>query len=97
MQDYVFRQIGESIGMPPLFIIDLRPVSWVMCIVTNHEIAEQISRSSKALPYSTPKSPTMGAFEPILGQHSIVSTQVRSRFLLPLKRVVLSTTDLSEK
>lgn len=75
--DYVFHQIGQSVGMPPILILDMRPFFWIMCLVFNHDVAEQISRSTKSLPYSTPKSPTMGAFVPIIGPHSIISAQVR--------------------
>ncbi|KAL1305714.1 hypothetical protein AAFC00_007301 [Neodothiora populina] len=73
--DYVFRQIGQSIGCPPIVILDMRPFFYVMCLVFSHDVAEQISRSSKEFPYSTPKSPTMGALTPIIGPHSIISSQ----------------------
>ncbi|KAF1346945.1 cytochrome P450 [Delphinella strobiligena] len=73
--DYVFRQIGQSVGMPPILILDMRPFFWIMCLVFNHDVAEQISRSTKSLPCSTPKSPTMGAFVPIVGSHSIIGAQ----------------------
>lgn len=53
----------------------MRPVFWVMCLVFSHDIAEQISRGTKSFPYSTPKSPSVGAFTPIIGPHSIISAQ----------------------
>ncbi|GKZ18947.1 hypothetical protein AbraIFM66951_001907 [Aspergillus brasiliensis] len=71
--DIVFREIQEHLGNPPLMLFDLRPVQYRLCVVGSHEVAEQISRSTKSFPYSMQKSPTMGAFEPLLGPHSIVT------------------------
>lgn len=57
--DYVFSDIVKEGGSPDLTFIDLRPVNFGMLIVGSHYIAEQITRSSKTLPYSVEKSPTM--------------------------------------
>ena len=56
--------------------MDTRPVSYALCIVLSHDVAEQISRSSKQFPYSTPKSPTFQELVPIVGSHSIILSQV---------------------
>ncbi|RAH60890.1 cytochrome P450 monooxygenase [Aspergillus piperis CBS 112811] len=73
--DIVFQEIQEHLGNPPLILYDLRPVQFRLCVVGSHEVAEQIARSSKSFPYSMKKSPTMGALEPLLGPHSIITQQ----------------------
>ena len=65
----------KDMGNPSLFLLDLRPVSYPMCVVTNHEVAEQISRTSKLFPWSTPKSPTLGDLVHLVGPHSILTLQ----------------------
>ena len=74
--DYVFWQIAKAAGNPPILLMDLRPVSYALCVVLSHDVAEQISRSSKQFPYSTPKSPTFQELVPIVGSHSIILSQV---------------------
>lgn len=55
---------------------DLRPVQFRLCVVGSHEVAEQISRSTKSFPYGMKKSPTMDALEPLLGPYSIITQEV---------------------
>ena len=74
--DYVFWQIAKAAGNPPILLMDIRPVSYALCVVLSHDVAEQISRSSKQFPYSTPKSPTFQELVPIVGSHSIILSQV---------------------
>jgi hypothetical protein len=66
----------DQLGNPPLFIADLRPINHVICIVCNHEVAEQISKSSNLFQYSTPKSPTIWRFQDMFGVRSILSAEV---------------------
>lgn len=68
----------EEIGNPPIMLLDLRPVSRPLLVIRSHEIAEQVSRQSKMWPYSAPKSDTMMYLTPLLGEKSIVMSQVRS-------------------
>ncbi|OCL10401.1 cytochrome P450 [Glonium stellatum] len=70
--DYVFCQMAKAAGSPPVMLLDLRPVSYGVCIVFSHDVAEQISRPSKRFPYSTPKSPTFNEVLPIVGSHAII-------------------------
>lgn len=76
--------ILESLGRPPLILLDIRPLNYPMVIVADHEIAEQVSRASKGFPYSLPKSPTMTYIDPLVGHHSLVSIQVFPRLPVPL-------------
>ncbi|KAL3446037.1 cytochrome P450 [Aspergillus insuetus] len=73
--DQVFLEIHEKLQTPPLFIVDLRPVLYSICVICSHEVAEQISRSSRAFPYSLPKGDVLGNFEPLIGGRSILSAK----------------------
>ncbi|PWY81861.1 cytochrome P450 [Aspergillus heteromorphus CBS 117.55] len=73
--DIVFLEIRKYMGNPPLMFFDLRPLQQPLCVVGSHEIAEQISKSTKAFPYSMSKSPTMWQLAPLLGPHSILTAE----------------------
>jgi len=70
-----FADMSESIGNPPVMLLDTRPVMRAMLLIRSHEIAEQVSRQSKTWPYSTPKSDTMRNLAPLLGERSIAMAQ----------------------
>ncbi|KAL2810534.1 cytochrome P450 [Aspergillus granulosus] len=73
--DQVFLEIAQKLHKPPLFIADLRPVLYSICVICSHEVAEQISRSSKTFPYSLPKGDVLDNFIPLIGKGSIISAQ----------------------
>jgi cytochrome P450 len=70
--DIVLDDIKQDLGNPPVFMLDLRPVAFPMCVIASHEAAEQISRASKLFPWSTPKSPTVHTLVPLIGRRSIL-------------------------
>ncbi len=72
----MFREIWEGLGKPPFFLLDLRPVNYMMLVVTNHEVAEQITKASKMFPYSVTKSPSMKALAELVGPESIIMAGV---------------------
>lgn len=74
--DYVFTEIKEALGNPSVVFLDLRPVSYLMCIINGHEVAEQISRSSKLFQWSTPKSPTLADLQRLTGPESLLNKEV---------------------
>ena len=74
--DAVFSEIYETLGNVPAFILDLYPAGPVLCVVCSHHVAEQITKISRAFPYSLPKAPTTRAFEDLLGPSSIVIAEV---------------------
>ena len=75
--DILFREIKEHLGNPPVYLLDVRPAQgYPLGLICSHEVAEQISRATKALPYSMDKSPTMDFMEPMTGPHSILTRQV---------------------
>ncbi|KAK6085044.1 sterigmatocystin biosynthesis P450 monooxygenase stcS-like protein 3 [Seiridium cupressi] len=45
--DKIFEEMWESMGRPPIMLVDLRPINPPMVLVPNHSIAEQISKPSK--------------------------------------------------
>lgn len=73
--DIVFLEVKRHLGNAPLFILDLRPVQYVLCVVGSHEVAEQVSKSTKSFPYSMKKSPTMRLYERLLGPRSILTAE----------------------
>ncbi|KAJ9641506.1 hypothetical protein H2199_005476 [Coniosporium tulheliwenetii] len=73
--DYVFMSVAKSVGTNSICLFDVRPASYIICVVLSHEVAEQISRATKLHPWSTPKSPTMTDVKPIVGSHSIIMAQ----------------------
>lgn len=71
--DMVFSSIFRALGKPPVMLFDLRPVTYPMVVVTSHEVAEQVSKPTKAFPWSLPKSPTINTIESLIGQKSILT------------------------
>jgi cytochrome P450 len=70
--DELLKTMFRMLGKPPLMVLDLRPLTRPMVVVCSHDVAEQISRSSKAFPWSLPKSPTMAGLNPLVGRHSVL-------------------------
>lgn len=68
----MFEEMHDDLGRPPLMLVDLRPVNRPTVLVTNHEIAEQVSRASTLYPTSVPKT-YLDNLEPLLGPTSILS------------------------
>ena len=71
-------EMFEAAGNPPLLFFDARPVTIPFICIGSHELAEQITRQTDAMPYSWPKSPTMRFLKPLLGDRSMIIAQVRS-------------------
>lgn len=76
-------------GRPELLALDLRPVNYMMMVVTSHEVAEQISRTTKLFPTGVTKSPTVqGSYRRLIGKKSMLSEEgqpwkaLRKRFNL---------------
>lgn len=73
----VFTEIKEHLGNPPVYLLDVRPAQgYVLGIICSHEVAEQVTKSSRIFPYSVPKTPTMDFMEPMIGPRSVLSNQV---------------------
>ncbi|KAK4208222.1 hypothetical protein QBC37DRAFT_432288 [Rhypophila decipiens] len=71
--DYVFTDICDALGRPPLILLDLRPINASVCLVGSHEVAEQISKASKLFPWSPIKYPqTIAPLHHMIGDGSIL-------------------------
>ncbi|KAE9978939.1 hypothetical protein EG327_007200 [Venturia inaequalis] len=85
-EDYAFKKICDDLGSPPLFVLDMRPLFYPMCIINSHQVMEQIAKPSKTFKYSVLKSPTMKWLEPLMGPTSIMMAEgedwkpIRKRF-----------------
>ncbi|KAH8780055.1 cytochrome P450 52A11 [Diaporthe sp. PMI_573] len=73
--DDVIRDYLPSVGSPPVLFVDLRPINYPMLIVCDHEIADQITKTSTRWASSTPKSPTLGDIWHLTGKHSILTSE----------------------
>ncbi|KAK4164076.1 cytochrome P450 [Cladorrhinum sp. PSN259] len=70
--DLIFAKMCETIGEPPLMLVDFRPINKPTILVTDHEIMEQISKASKKYPASVPKI-DFSHFRPLLDDTSILA------------------------
>ncbi|KAJ5211048.1 hypothetical protein N7491_010864 [Penicillium cf. griseofulvum] len=70
--DEHLRTIYNRLGKPALFVVDLRPLTPPMCVICDHDVAEQVSQSSKLFQYSLPKSDISRWYTDIIGSLSIV-------------------------
>jgi hypothetical protein len=69
--------MNEALGRPPIMFADFRPLGPPMIIIRSHEVAEQISKAHKSLPYSLPKSPIVyDHLIHVAGPTSILSAKV---------------------
>ena len=55
--DMAFAEMHESLGRPPVMVVDMRPVASCMLIIGSYDIAEQISKATDKFPVTPPKVP----------------------------------------
>ncbi|KAI1432946.1 cytochrome P450 [Xylaria sp. CBS 124048] len=72
--DMIFSEMHENLGKPSLMFVDLRPVNRPIVLVTNHEVAEQVSRATSLFPTSVPKS-NLKYLEHLIGPASILAAR----------------------
>ncbi|KAI0843820.1 cytochrome P450 [Daldinia vernicosa] len=75
--DKIFEEMWESIGRPPIMLVDLRPINPPMVLLPSHDVAEQISKPTKLFSLSVPKSPTWTHMIPLIGSTSILGREGR--------------------
>lgn len=76
LTDDVLLAAAREHGNPPAMLVDLRPLSYPMLVILNHELAEQITKPSPRWSSSTPKSPTIVRdIWPLTGHHSILTAE----------------------
>lgn len=73
--DLVFSGIRDALGKPSIIFVDLRPITYPMVVILSHEVAEQVTRPTKAFPQSVPKSETEKHNVHLLGPKSILTAE----------------------
>ncbi|KAK8062742.1 cytochrome P450 monooxygenase [Apiospora hydei] len=69
--DYMFTEMYQTLGEPPVMLVDNWPIVPPLVVIPSHHVAEQISKSSSTFPYSTPKAWSVEHLRPLLGYKSI--------------------------
>jgi hypothetical protein len=57
-------------------MVDNWPIVPPMAIVSDHTVAEQVSRASQTFPYSMPRSPSVEMIVDLIGANSILFKNV---------------------
>jgi len=68
--DAIFDDMSEALGRPPIMLVDMWPLARPLILVSDHEVAEQITKPTKQFPTGTPKT-IQGV--PYLGDTSIIT------------------------
>ncbi|KAM3540106.1 hypothetical protein ARSEF1564_006980 [Beauveria bassiana] len=74
--ELVFKDMHDALGKPPLMFVDMWPASKPVVLLTSHELAEQMARSSSKFPFSPPKASAMKDLVHLTGQQSILTSEV---------------------
>ena len=78
-----------------MYFLDVRPAQRApLGILCNHEVAEQVTRATKALPYSMDKSPTMDFMEPLTGPSSVLTRQVSIAYSIMISYLVIMSANV---
>lgn len=73
--DDLIRGALPALGNPPVLLFDIRPISYPMLVICDHEVAEQITRPSAQWWWSTPKSKTLEDVWHLTGKQSILTSE----------------------
>ncbi|KUI57502.1 hypothetical protein VP1G_04771 [Cytospora mali] len=73
--DDLIREALPEAGNPPVLLFDLRPVSYPLLAICDHEVAEQVSKPSARWWWSTPKSQTLKDIWHLTGRKSILTSE----------------------
>ena len=67
------QELVKRANYPPILILDVRPATRAICLVSSHYIAEQLSKPSPSFRYGVFKSPTaFREIAPLIGQSSLL-------------------------
>jgi hypothetical protein len=76
--DYALFNIYKSLpDQKGAVALDMWPLDYTLLFITSHKIAEQLSRPTKDFRYGVYKSPTMHAFDGLIGKESMLTKNVR--------------------
>jgi hypothetical protein len=91
--DEMLYEQAEKLGFPPVLLVDWRPIEkFPILFILDNEVAEQITKPSKAFRTSMPKHPAIQQLAPLVGARSLVTTDVSETCLVGLKMRTLTST-----
>lgn len=73
--ELVFKDMHDALGKPPLMFVDMWPASKPVVLLTSHELAEQMARSSSKFPFSPPKASPIKDLVHVTGEKSILTSE----------------------
>ena len=68
----MIHELVKRANYPPILLLDPRPITYPICIVSSHYIAEQLTKPSPMFKYGVPKAPGYREFIPIIGKSSLL-------------------------
>ena len=72
----------EKLNFPPVLLIDMRPLEkFLLLLILDNDVAEQVTKPSKQFSTSMPKHPSIQHLAPLVGARSLVSTDVSGSYL----------------
>jgi hypothetical protein len=75
--DEMLYEQAEKLGFPPVLLVDFRPIEkFPVLFILDNDVAEQITKPSKAFRLSMPKHPSIQQLAPLVGARSLVTTDV---------------------
>ncbi|KAH8900730.1 cytochrome P450 52A11 [Thozetella sp. PMI_491] len=105
--ELLYEQV-KKLGFPPVLLVDWRPVEeFILLLIFDNEVAEQVTRPSKMYSTSIPKHPAMQDLAPLVGARSLVTTDgdewkglrkrilpgMQPQHLISLVKVILDKTE----
>lgn len=75
--DEILYEEAEKLDFPPVLLVDLRPLEkFLLLLILDNDVAEQVTKSSKQYTTSVPKHPSIQRLAPLVGARSLVTTDV---------------------
>jgi hypothetical protein len=82
--DEILYEQAEKLDFPPVLLVDWRPIEkFPILFILDNDVAEQVTKPSKAYTTSMPKHPAIQQLAPLVGARSLVTTDV-SQANLPI-------------
>ncbi|KAH6633601.1 cytochrome P450 [Boeremia exigua] len=73
--DEMLYEQAEKLGFPPVLLVDWRPIEkFPILFILDNDVAEQVTKPSKAYRTSMPKHPAIQQLAPLVGARSLVTT-----------------------
>ncbi|KAF1979709.1 cytochrome P450 52A11 [Bimuria novae-zelandiae CBS 107.79] len=73
--DEMLYEQCQKLDFPPVLLVDMRPVEkFLLLLIFDNEVAEQVTKPSKQYSTSMPKHPSIQTLAPLVGARSLVTT-----------------------